>query len=177
MTRDLLLRRKWTLRAHGEQVVFVKRANERREHVLMKAFLWALYLPTYPDLVVEISVGDRYKPDVVALDIRGQPRFWGEAGQVSPSKIRSLIRRYRETHFALAKWDTDLAPFVDTVRDALNEYEHEAPFDLLRFPPGSAQRFIKGRGEINLTHADLEWVRLSSPEDQSAAAKQTEPFR
>jgi hypothetical protein len=33
------------LRAHGEQVVFVKRANERREHVLMKAILWALYLP------------------------------------------------------------------------------------------------------------------------------------
>jgi hypothetical protein len=72
---DLYLRRKLTLRAHGEQVVFVKKKRERIEHVLMKAFLWALYLPEYPDLTVEIRVGDRYKPDVVGLDERGQPTF------------------------------------------------------------------------------------------------------
>lgn len=64
MTSELMLRRKWTLRAHGEQVVFVKKRNERAEHVLMKSFLWALYLPDYPDLTVEISIGDRYKPAV-----------------------------------------------------------------------------------------------------------------
>ena len=92
MTRDLSLRRKWTLRAHGEQVVFVKRANERGEHV-MKGFLWAVYLPAYSDLVVEVPVHDRYKPDVVSLDPYGKPRFWGEAGHVSPDKIHSLVRR------------------------------------------------------------------------------------
>jgi hypothetical protein len=160
MTRDLFLRRKWTLRAHGEQVVFVKRANERREHVLMKAFLWALYLPAYPDLVVEISVGDRYKPDVVSLDRRGAPRFWAEAGHVSPSKIRSLVRRHRDTHFALAKWDTPLAPFVETVRGALKGFDRQAPFDVLRFPANSSERFINDRGEMKLNHDDLDWVRL-----------------
>ena len=41
MSSDLLLRRKLTLRAHGEQVVFVKKSRESLEHVLMKAFLWA----------------------------------------------------------------------------------------------------------------------------------------
>jgi hypothetical protein len=161
MTSDLFLRRKWTLRAHGEQVVFVKRANERAEHVVMKAFLWALYLPIYPDLVVEVPIGDRYKPDVVSLNRRGRPRFWGEAGHVSPEKIRSLVRRYRQTHFALAKWDTPLDPFVDTAHAAINEFEPDAPFDLLHFPADSADRFIGDRGEINVTHADLEWVRLS----------------
>jgi hypothetical protein len=161
MTRDLFLRRKWTLRAHGEQVVFVKRANERREHVLMKAFLWGLYLPDYPDLLVEIPVGDRYKPDIVSLDPWGKPRFWGEAGHVSPSKIRSLVRRYRDTHFALAKWDAVLDPFIETVRDALADFDRRAPFDLLRFPSDSAERFIQEHGQINLKHADLDWTRLT----------------
>jgi hypothetical protein len=159
MTSDLFLRRKWTLRAHGEQVVFVKRANERAEHVALKAFLWALYLPAYPDLTVEVSVGDRYKPDVVSLNPPGKPRFWGEAGHVSPGKIHSLVRRYRETHFALAKWDTPLDPFIDIVQDVIQEFEPDAPFDLLRFPADSAERFIK-HGEIRVAHADLDWVRL-----------------
>ncbi len=160
MTRELFLRRKWTMRAHGEQVVFVKRINERREHVLMKAFLWALYLPQYPDLTVETPISDRYKPDVVSLDPCGSPRFWGEAGQVGPGKIHSLVRRYPETHFALAKWDTRLAPFIDAVQGILAEFEGSEPFDLLRFPADSAERFIDDRGNISVSQSDLEWVRL-----------------
>ena len=140
--------------------MFVKRSNERREHVLMKAFLWALYLPTYADLLVEVPVDDRYKPDVVSLDRRGEPRFWGEAGHVSPRKGRSLVRRYRGTHFAIAKWDTDLDPFVRTVRDVLDDFGGRARIDLLRFPPDSAERFIGERGRISLRHEDLDWRQL-----------------
>jgi hypothetical protein len=157
---DLMLRRKWTLRAHGQQVVFVKRAHEHATHVLMKALLWALYLPTYPDIVVEIAIGDRYKPDLVALEPGGSPRFWGEAGQVSVAKIRSLTRRYRATHFALAKWDIRLAPLMDTVATALARARRTAPFDLICFPADSAARFINEQGEIHLTHTDIEWQRL-----------------
>ena len=160
MTRELSLRRKWTMRAHGEQVVFVKRANERPEHVLMKAFLWALYLPRYPDLTVELGIGDRYKPDVVALDPSGRPLFWGEAGHTGPDKLRSLVRRYRDTHFALAKWDTRLDPFVDTVRGILTEYEGSEPFDLLHFPPDSAACFVGKGGHVSVSHADLDWFRF-----------------
>lgn len=155
-----LLRRKLTLRAHGRQVVFVKKPRERLEHVLMKAFLWALYLPEYQDLTVEISIGDKYKPDVVEVDSRGRPVFWGEAGKVSRAKIRSLTRRYRQTHFAIAKWATDLAPLVEIVRAALDEREREAPFDLLAFPRDSAERFVDARGHLTLDFDDVEWVRL-----------------
>jgi hypothetical protein len=160
MSDDLMLRRKWTLRAHGKQVVFLKKANERREHVLMKAFLWALYLPVYPDLVVEIRIGDRYKPDVVSLDVQDRPRFWGEAGHVGANKIRSLARRYRDTHFAIAKWDTHLDPFVALVSDAVVGLKRSAPIDLLRFPRNSAHRFIDERGNIELSHAELEWTQV-----------------
>lgn len=160
MTSELFLRRKWTLHAHGRRVIFVKRANERPEHVLMKAFLWALYLPSYPDIAVEVSIGDRYKPDVVSLHPSGRPRFWGEAGHAGPAKIRSLVRRYPDTHFALAKWNAALSPFVDTVHAILLEFDGTEPFDLLRFPADAAERYIDTRGRITLSHADLDWVRF-----------------
>jgi hypothetical protein len=41
MTRDLLLRRKWTLRTGGRQLVLVKKPYESAEHLMMKALLWA----------------------------------------------------------------------------------------------------------------------------------------
>jgi len=160
MTSELFLRRKWTFRAYGEQVVFIKRANERTTHVLMKAFLWALYLPLYPNLTVEIRIGDRYKPDVVALDEDGRPLFWGEAGQVGQEKMRSLLRRYRGTHFAVAKWETRLNPYVELVGDALDGLRRMAPVDLICFPEDSAERFIDQHDHIRLAFNDLEWVRL-----------------
>lgn len=160
MTSELMLRRKVTFRAHDRQVVFVKKSNERAEHVIMKALLWGLYLPRYPDMAVEIHIGDRYKPDVVALDERGRPRFWGEAGAVGAQKIRSLARRYRETHFVIAKWDTRLDPFVALVSDALAGLKRSAPFDLITFPDDSAGRFIDADGHIRVRFEDLEWVRL-----------------
>lgn len=161
MKSDLNLRRKWTLRAHGEQVVFVKKINERAEHVLMKAFIWALYLPDYPDLAVEIAIGDRYRPDVVSMDTHQRPRFWGEAGRVSKAKVESLMRRYRTTHFAIAKWAAHLDPWVDIVQEAVAGLERTAPVDLLNIPADSAHRFIDDRGVIHLGHEDLAWIRIA----------------
>jgi hypothetical protein len=126
----------------------------------MKALLWALYLPDYPELTVELSIGARYKPDVVALDLGGQPLFWGEAGQVSAKKMHTLLRRYRATHFALAKWNSRLGPVAATVSDALIGLDRTAPVDLISFPADSAVRFFDGQGRIQVTLADLDWTRL-----------------
>lgn len=172
MRSDLLLRRKLTLRALApdgpQKVVFVKRRQEGIEHVLMKAFLWALYLPAYPGLTVEIPIGDRYKPDVVQLDEQGEPVFWGEAGKVGAGKIASLLRRYPDTHFALAKWAAPLAPFEALVREALDgpsgTRPRRAPFDLLRLPPDSADRFIAADGTITVGFDDVERVRIGGAE-------------
>ena len=155
------LRRKLTLRAHSQQVVFVKNKHERLAHVWMKAFLWALYLPVYPDLSVEVTVGDKYKPDVVQMDPhRGRPVFWGEAGAVSPEKIDALVRRYPDTHFAMSKWDTALDPFVDLVQEAVRGATRRAPFDLLHIPADAADRFIDAKGHIDLSFSDVKRVRL-----------------
>jgi hypothetical protein len=140
--------------------VFVKKPNESTEHVLMKAFLWALYLPDFPHLTVEIRIGDRYKPDVVALDPQGTPLFWGEAGQVGSDKIRSLLRRRRHTHFAVAKWSSSFDALADLVHDELAKQPREAPVDLISFPDDSAERFIGATGTIRVTHRDLNWTRI-----------------
>ena len=85
----LHIRGKYTFRAHDRKIVVVKKRGERVEHVLMKALLWALYLPQYPQATIEVKVGDRYKPDVVALDTRGEPVFWAEAGRATAMSASS----------------------------------------------------------------------------------------
>lgn len=168
MSADLHLRRKWTFRAYGRQVVLVKRPIEHTTHVLMKAFLWALYLPQYPNLKVEVAIGDRYKPDVVALDATdpyAEPRFWGEAGQVGMDKIRSLARRYPNTHFAIAKWDRSLHSLLANVREALKGRKRSAPFDLICFPDDSVERFIDDDGEIQIRLQDVAWQRFGGMGD------------
>ncbi|NDJ85990.1 MAG: hypothetical protein GYB66_08900 [Chloroflexi bacterium] len=153
--------RKWQLKAHGEKNVFVKSPGESPAHIVMKALLWALYLPDYPGMRVEVRIGDRYKPDLISLDSQGNPVFWGEAGKVSPDKIQSIARRFPSTHFALAKWDTSLAPHIQHVAAALNDLRREAPFDLIRFPEDSFARFIGRRGEIVIDFADVVWHRFA----------------
>lgn len=158
---DRYLRRKWTMRAHGNKVIFNKYSSEKSEHVYMKIFLWALYLPFYEDMLVEYRIGDRYKPDVVSLDAGGSPLFWGESGYVGKVKIETLAKRYRHTHFAIAKWDTNLDPYANIVTKAVKGLKRTAPFDLIRFYPGDEERFIDDEGNVSLTHEDIKWVSIS----------------
>ncbi|MEM7126477.1 MAG: hypothetical protein AAF702_09140 [Chloroflexota bacterium] len=160
MTSDLMLPRKWTLKCQGQQVVFVKKSNEKSSHVVMKSLIWALYLYDYPNLSVEIKIGDRYKPDVVALDDLGTPLFWGEAGQVSERKLHSLFKRYPNTHFAIGKWNQRLEPHAAILQKALKGLNRSAPCDLISFPEDSVERFINEQDQIRLSHADLLWKRL-----------------
>ena len=126
----------------------------------MKALLWALYLPQYPGLAVEIPIGDRYRPDVVQLDLQGAPVFWGEAGRVSPRKVHSLAKRYRATHFAWGKWDVSLDTLTSLVSPELEGIKRQAPFDLIAFPRDSVERFIKDRRSLDVSLDDLDWVRI-----------------
>jgi hypothetical protein len=145
--------------------VFVKRKQKRIEHVWMKAFLWALYLLEYPDLSVEVRVGETYKPDVVAMDPRrGRPRFWGEAGHVGPERIDTLIGRYPGTHFAIAKWDRALDPVLEMVEQAVHDVDRSAPIDLIRFSPDSADRFVDETGQVTISWEAVSWVRVGPAE-------------
>ncbi len=167
MPTDLALRRTLTLRApDGEKLVLVKKRGESIEHVLMKAALWALYRPTYPGVQVEVAIGDAYTPDLVALApppgglAYGDPEpvFWGEAGKVSANKWRSLLRRFPDTHFALARWNERLEPHAATIRQALDGRPRRAPVDLVRVPPEVGAR--AAAKTFDLTFGDVERVQL-----------------
>lgn len=149
------LRRKLTFHAHDRTLVLVKRPHEKLEHRLMMALLWALYLPQYPDVRVEVSIGTRYKPDLVALDADGKPTFWAEAGEVSMEKLRVLCGRYRATHFVFARWSMNTAPFARSIEQALYGTRRSAPVELICFDE-HAGRFVDDTGHVHITFADVE---------------------
>lgn len=155
------LRRKLTVRAHGQSLVLIKRPVESAEHVLQKALLWALYLPRYPELRVEVHLPQpsRYKPDLLALqpDVAGQlePIFWGECGEVGVEKLRFLLSRYRRTHVVFSKWNTRLDPFAELISRALPDNRRTAPVELIGFP-ASAADCIAPDGAIQLDQLDLQ---------------------
>ena len=160
MTHNLELRRKWIFRAHGKQMVFFKKSFESDIHVLTKAFLWALFLRDYPDLSVEISIGNRYKPDLVQTSGNGVPVFWAEAGRVSQRKIHDLIFRYRSTHLVFAKWNMNLEPFERKIKKELRSIHRSAPVDLISFPADSAERFIGPDGTIRVALENVKRLRF-----------------
>jgi len=161
LRQELMLRRKWTFRSGDQQVVFAKKPNEHAAHVLMKALTWALYSFEYPAMKVEVPIGSRYKPDLVQLDSRGAPQFWGESGRVGIRKMQRLVRHYRATHFAFAKWDMDLLPLRRIMEKCLPAGRHAA-VDLLSFPADSAERFIDDSGRIEVHLEDVPHLRFAA---------------
>ncbi len=116
---ELHLPRTLRIRAAGHTLVLAKRAGESTAHVLLKAIGYARYLPQYPGLRVEVSIGERYKPDLVLLDDRGEPRIWIECGHADVDKIRKLVRRYPRTHIVWLRRQGQWDGAVRIVRDAL----------------------------------------------------------
>lgn len=87
----------------GNKVRLWQRTGESYEHVLMKALGYAMYVGDYPDLEIEVKIGLRYKPDLIARDARGELRFWGEAGANSMRKTHWILKHTRAEKLALFK--------------------------------------------------------------------------
>ncbi len=149
------LRRKLTFYAYGKTLVLVKRSQEKIEHRLMMALLWALYVPQYPDMRIDVPIGTRYQPDLVQLNPMGEPLFWGEAGEVSAEKLRVLCTRYRHTHLVFAKWATNLTPVAAMIQRALGSTRRSAPVELIGFGEHAAQ-FVDETGTITISFSDVE---------------------
>ncbi len=140
-------------------MVFFKKSFESDIHVLTKAFLWALFLPDYPDVSVEIRIGHRYKPDLVQTSDDGVPVFWAEAGRVGQKKIHDLVYRYRSTHLVFAKWNMNLEPFEKIIKKETASIRRSAPVDLISFPADSAERFIGPDGTIHIAFKNVNRLR------------------
>ena len=157
---ETLLPRKWSVYAGNRRIVVKKRPFEREEHVYMKIFIWALYLPEYPFLEIERSVDRRYKPDVVSVDEEGKPKFWAEAGHVSTRKLRWLLKRLPDTHLVFAKWAVALEPFISTIETHFHRSGRNGIVDVISFPQECGRRCVNERGIIHISFSDIQWKRI-----------------
>ncbi len=159
MDDDLLLRGKYTFRTGQNKLVVVKKPVESLRHVVMKALLWALYLPAYPQVRVEVPIGYKYKPDLVQMGPQG-PEFWAEAGSVGARKLEQVLKRFPRTHLALAVWDASPLPMQHRISRLLRQTNRRAPIDVIGFPADSDKQYITPHGAIQIHHDDLNWRRL-----------------
>ena len=159
MDSELLLKGKFTFRVGSRKLVVFKKSVESLRHVVMKALLWALYLPAYPQLRVEVPIGYRYKPDLVEAGSDG-PRFWAEAGSIGSQKLRRILKQFPRTHFALATWGGSIDPIIVRIQRQTEGVRRMAPIDVIGFPTDADLRFIDQRGAIRIDHNQLDWLRI-----------------
>ncbi len=100
----------------GQRMRLWQRTGESYEHVLMKALGFAMFTEEYPMLEIEIKVGMRYKPDLVARDDAGNFLFWGEAGSNSLRKTGWLLKHTRTKKLALFKIGQNIAQLAGQLR-------------------------------------------------------------
>lgn len=140
----------------GRGVRLWQRPGESYGHVLLKALGYAMFVGEYPGLEIELSVGLRYKPDLVALNVAegGRPRagarflFWGECGLVTMRKVAWLLKHGDTQRLVLFKIGCAVAPFVRELRASVGpRYREGGRLTLVNFAADIAERAADRRIE------------------------------
>ncbi len=138
----------------GRRVRLWQRPGETYGHVLMKALGYAMFAPEYPHLEIELPVGLRYKPDLVALAAGAGGRaaagarfeFWGECGLVTVRKVAWLLKHGDIERLVLFKIACGVSPLVREMRDAVDErYRGRGRLALVNFVADIAERAASRR--------------------------------
>ncbi|MCA1593248.1 MAG: hypothetical protein LC754_11485 [Acidobacteria bacterium] len=127
----------------GRRVRLWQRTGETYGHVLMKALGYAMFVGQYPSLQIELRVGLRYKPDLVALNENGGARFpfWGECGVVSMRKVAWLLKHGDTGRLVLFKINWSVPAFARELREAVGErYREGRRLTLINFVGDIAER-------------------------------------
>jgi hypothetical protein len=103
----------------GKRMRLWQRQGESYEHVLMKALGFAMFFPKYPTLEIEVKVGLRYKPDLIAQNAAGDFLFWGECGSNSLRKTNWLLKHTRAKKLVLFKIGQNLEQFTKQLREEI----------------------------------------------------------
>lgn len=125
-------------RLAGRKVRLWQRNGESYEHILMKALGYAMFVRQYPTLEIEVKVGLRYKPDLVARDARsGEFLFWGEAGANAVRKTAWLLKHTRTRALALFKIGQNADQLIAQLREEIPaKYRPEGRLILINFVGG-----------------------------------------
>ncbi len=102
-----------------KRVRFWQRTGESYEHILMKALGYAMFIDKFPTMEIEIKVGLRYKPDLIARNAAGDFLFWGEAGANSIRKTSWLLKHTRTKNLALFKIGQNVTSLIEQLREEI----------------------------------------------------------
>jgi len=103
----------------GQRIRLWQRNGESYEHVLMKALGYSMFAEKYPTLEIEMKVGLRYKPDLVARNRIGDFLFWGEAGANSLRKTAWLLKHTQTHKLALFKIGRNVNQLIAQLREEI----------------------------------------------------------
>lgn len=123
-----------------------QRPGESYGHVLLKALGYAMFVAEHPHLEIELRVGLRYKPDLVAprpAASAGAARFafWGECGMVTMRKVAWLLKHGQTERLVLFKIDCPVAALTKELREAVEPRQRAGGRLLVvNFVPDIAER-------------------------------------
>ncbi len=118
----------------GNRVRLWQRTGESYEHILMKALGYAMFVREFPTLEIEIKVGLRYKPDLIARDAAGNFLFWGEAGANSIRKTSWILKHTRTEKLVLFKIGQNVKTLIEQLREVIPaKYRADSRFMLINF--------------------------------------------
>lgn len=130
-----------------------KRTGESYEHVLMKALGYAMFCGEYPTLEIEVKVGLRYKPDLIARNEAGDFLFWGEAGANSIRKTAWILKHTRVEKLALFKIGQNVRQLIEQLRTEIPaKYRSDGRLVLINFVAGI--RDLTGARQIEKVSKD-----------------------
>ncbi len=103
----------------GKRMRLWHRQGESYEHILMKALGFAMFSAKYLTLEIEVKVGLRYKPDLIARNASGDFLFWGECGSNSLRKTVWLLKHTRTQKLVLFKINQNLEQLTKQLREEI----------------------------------------------------------
>lgn len=118
----------------GKRMRLWQRTGESYEQVLMKALGFAMFSPDFPTLEIEVKVGLRYKPDLIALNVVGDFLFWGECGSNSLRKTAWILKHTRTRKLVLFKINQNPDQLTKQLREEIPaKYRSENRLLLINF--------------------------------------------
>jgi hypothetical protein len=132
----------------GRRLRLWQRTGEGYGHVLLKALGYAMFVGEYPNLQIELRVGLRYKPDLVARNEAGGARrgtgarflFWGECGLVTMRKVAWLLKHGDIERLALFKLGVSIEALARELRETVEpRYREGGRLRVYNFVPEVAE--------------------------------------
>ena len=143
------------VRGARARLFLVRKRGEWLDPVLMKLLAYVLFF--HPGLQVEASAEQRYKPDLLRLDERGDPVQWIDCGSTALRKLDRITRRNRKTPIDIVKrGERELRLFKDAADRKIERPERVRYY---AFADGFVERLGERLQGRHLVRAEVDAAR------------------